>query len=174
MSTISKNCTWSVKVCGYLSLRRNGTVHHSEKEPSLRHLQLEPLGLLELVVVEHRDVHNREDLLQQTLQNWSWEKTRTFTRPAASRLSPLPRNQLLGLLGAARDRCNKDGRSAQGSLGHSPEGGESRRTSPPGNNSRGSVTHRRTNTLPLESLAGSWLAPGFTSQSPKKVGPTGY
>ena len=45
--------------CGYLSLRHNWNVQHSEEELSLRHLQLEPLGLLELVVVEHRDVHNR-------------------------------------------------------------------------------------------------------------------
>ena len=40
--------------CGYLCLRRNWNVRHSEEEPSLRHLQLEPLG-----VEDHRDVHKR-------------------------------------------------------------------------------------------------------------------
>ena len=54
--------------CGYLSLRHNWNVQHSEEELSLRHLQLEPLGLLELVVVEHRDVHNRGSAQQNAVE----------------------------------------------------------------------------------------------------------
>ena len=48
-----------------------------------------------------------------------------------------------------------------------PKGGDSRRSSPPGNHSVGSVTHHRTDSLPLQT---PWLTPSFTSQVSLKVG----
>ena len=121
-TTLSKHCncgTFTVSCTDsttHLPLHNNGNVNnlqelhcgHSE-ELSLRQLQLEPLGLLELVVEDHRDVHNRKDLLHKTLLNQSWETTKTFTRPAASRLSLLPAQEPpLGLLSAALHECNVD------------------------------------------------------------------
>ena len=43
------------------------------------------------------------------------------------------------------------------------KGGDARRSGPPGNNSVGSVTNHRTDTLPLQT---PWLALSFTSQAP--------
>ena len=62
-----KNCTWTVESlrflhslnCGHPSRLHNTKFAHSEDEMNLRHLQFEPLGLLELVADGHRDVERR-------------------------------------------------------------------------------------------------------------------
>ena len=46
--------------CGHWSLLHNRNFAHSNDELNLRHLQLEHLGLLELVADDHRDVTHTE------------------------------------------------------------------------------------------------------------------
>ena len=82
---------------------------HSVDELKLGHLHAKEEELQELVAADHKDVHDREnhpvlvnDLFHKTLENPSWEKIlRTATPTAACRTNTLPRNPLLGLLGAA-------------------------------------------------------------------------
>ena len=100
------NCTWSVKVCTVGTCLCVTT----EMSNTLRHLQLEPLGLLELVVVEHRDVHNRGSAPQNAVEPVQGENEDLHP---LRRLPPQPPTQepTLGLLGAAPDRCNNVRRS---------------------------------------------------------------
>ena len=156
--------------CGYLSLRQNWNVQHSREELSLKHLQLEPLGLLELVVVGHRDVHNRGSAPQNAVEPVVG-KNEDLHPPRRLPPQPPPQEPTLGLPGAALDRSNKDRRIAwyralgSAGAGRTPEGGDTERLNPPGNNSRRSVAHHGTNTLHLQN---PWQAPSFTSQVPHK------
>ena len=85
----------------------------------------------------------------------------------------------LGLLGAALHECNVDrsifctGSGASRGAGHSPEGGDTRRTESSGQQLQRCVAHHRTC---LAALADTWLTPGDNSQVLPKKGQnlTGY
>ena len=69
--------------CGYLSLRRNWTVQHSEL--SLRHHEL---GLLELVVDDHRDVHNLKRKSSEASSSFSSSSSSQAEGRATGRRTP--------------------------------------------------------------------------------------
>ena len=123
-----------------------------------------------------------DDLVRKTLQNLSWEKTvKTLTTiwPPPSAPRPLlPKNPLWGswappctnvmltAVSSVRALVSTGARVAP------PKEATHDGQSPPGNNSRGSVTHHRTC---LAALADTWLTPSFTSQvSLKGQDLTGY
>ena len=138
--------------CGYTSLEHNGKVHHSVDELELGHLHvLIRHGLLELVADDNRDIHNQEihpPPPPQVHLKSSAADTPNSIRP---RRRPGRMQQL-----TSHHRSVQGG--VRGGVGHSPQGGDTRRTSPQSNPK---VTHHRTGHAAPEN---SWLAPSFTKR----------
>ena len=112
--------------CGYPSQRRTGMSANSGDELNLRHLHCSRDNL---------SLHDRRDV--QPSMNCSTCTTGTSTT--------LSTRCTTGMSTTLSKNCTTPPAAAPAPVpGHSPEGGDTGRTSPPGNNSRGSVAHHRT------------------------------